>query len=89
LYDLRDLSIFRLERRRLMVTRAKIVEEIEKVPDEYLEELYRMIKGLEVNGTDAEFAEGVMARLRKIKISASPDLSIKANLYELEGEDAK
>lgn len=72
-----------------MVTRAKIVEEIEKVPDEYLEELYRMIKGLEVNGTDAESAEGVMARLRKIRISASPDLSIKANLYEVEGEDAK
>lgn len=72
-----------------MVTRAKIVEEIEKVPDEYLEELYSMIKALEANGTDAASAEDVMARLRKIRISASLDLSIKANLYELEGEDGK
>lgn len=72
-----------------MVTRAKIVEELEKVPDEYLEELYRMIKSLEANGTNAESAEGVMARLRKIRISASSDLSIKANLYEVEGEDVK
>jgi hypothetical protein len=65
----------------MMVTRAKIVEEIEKVPDEYLDELYRMIKALETNGTDAESADGVMARLRKIRISASTELSTKANLY--------
>jgi hypothetical protein len=62
-----------------MVTREKLVEEIEKIPDEHLEELYRMIKSLEVNGTDAESGESVMARLRKIRISASPDFSIKAN----------
>lgn len=64
-----------------MVTREKLVEEIEKVPDEHLEELYRMIKTLEVNGTDAVSGESVMARLREIRISASPDFSIKANLY--------
>lgn len=68
-----------------MVTRKELVEEIEQVPDEYLEKLYRMIKSLEVNETDAESGSRVMARLRKIRISASPDLSMKANLYELEG----
>lgn len=72
-----------------MVTREKLVEEIERIPDEHLEELYRMIKSLEVNGTPTESGESVMARLRKISISASPDFSLKANLYDLEGEDAK
>lgn len=63
-----------------MATREEIIGELEKVPEEDLEQLYRMIKALEVEGTDAECVEGVMARLRKIRISAAPDLSIKANL---------
>ena len=29
-----------------MISREKIVEEIQKVPDERLEELYKVIKGL-------------------------------------------
>ena len=31
-----------------MISREKIIEEIEKVPDEYLDELYRIIKDFEV-----------------------------------------
>jgi hypothetical protein len=72
-----------------MVTREKVIEELEKMPDEHLEELLRIIKSLETNGTREEAGESVMTRLRNIKISASPDLSMRANLYDLEGEDAK
>ncbi|HXU35528.1 MAG TPA: hypothetical protein VN937_04140 [Blastocatellia bacterium] len=72
-----------------MITREKIIEELNKMPDEHLEDLYKVIKSLETNGTREEAGETVMAKLRKIKISASPDLSIRAKLYDLEGEDAE
>lgn len=72
-----------------MVTREKVIEELEKTPDEHLDEVYRVIKTLETNGTREEAGETVMSQLRKVKISASPDLSMRARLYDLEGEDAK
>lgn len=72
-----------------MVTREKVIEELEKMPDEHLDEVYRVIKTLETNGTSEDTGESVMSQLRKIKISASPDLSMRAKLYDLEGEDAK
>ena len=64
-----------------MTTRERIVEEIEKVPDEHLEELYKIIKDFEVK-KESESGKSVMTRLRQIRISASPDFSIKANLYD-------
>lgn len=72
-----------------MITREKLIEELKKMPDKHLEDLYKVIKSLETNGTREEAGETVMAKLRKIKISASPDLSIRAKLYDLEGEDAE
>lgn len=72
-----------------MITREKLAEEIKKVPDERLEELYRAIKDLEQEKGPAEAGQSVMARLRDIKISASPDFSIEATLYRPEQEDAK
>ena len=72
-----------------MISREKIIEEIEKVPDEYLDELYRIIKDFEVKKENEQSSENVMAQLRKIKISASSDFSTKANLYDLEAENAK
>ena len=72
-----------------MISREKIIEEIEKVPDKYLDELYRIIKDFEVKKENEQPGESVMAQLRKIKISASPDFSTKANLYDLEAENAK
>lgn len=72
-----------------MVTREKVIEELEKMSDEHLDEVYRVIKTLETNGTREEAGETVMSQLRKVKISASPDLSMRARLYDLEGEDAK
>lgn len=72
-----------------MVTREKIIQELEKMPDEHLEELYKVIKSLETNGTRGAGGETVMAKLRNITISASPDLSIRAKLYDLEDQDAE
>ncbi len=72
-----------------MISREKIIEEIGKVPDEHLDELYRIIKDFEVKKEDGESTESVMARLRRIRISASPDFSTKASLYDVEAEDVK
>lgn len=66
-----------------MVTREKIIEELEKMADEHLDEVYKVIKSLGANGTPEGAGKTVMARLRNIKISASPDLSIRAKLYAL------
>ena len=65
-----------------MISREKIIEEIQKVPDELLDELYQVIRNLEVKKEDPE--PSVMARLRQIRISASGDFSSKASLYDLE-----
>lgn len=72
-----------------MISREKIIEEIEKIPDEQLDDLYRIIKDFEATKQNGQSGESVMARLRKIKISASPDFSIKAALYDTEAENAK
>jgi hypothetical protein len=64
-----------------MVTREDVVAEIQKVPDEHLDELYRVIKNYEDNGEQPDAGESVMARLRQMRISASPDFSTNANLY--------
>jgi hypothetical protein len=69
-----------------MVTREDIVAEIQRVPDEHLEQVYTMLKKFEKNGEQAKDSN-VMAKLRAIRISASPDLSTRANLYELEKHD--
>lgn len=72
-----------------MVTREDIVAEIQKVPEKHLEELYRIVKEFEVKGEKEDGADqSVMARLRQIKISASPDFSIKAKLYDIEEKNA-
>jgi len=71
-----------------MVTREDVVAEIQRVPERHLDEIYRIIKNYEDNGEQADAGESVMARLRQIRISASPDFSTKANLYDLEEQDA-
>jgi len=70
-----------------MVTREDIVAEIQRVPDEYLDEVHSMLKKYEKNGEQAADVN-VMASLRAIKISASSDLS-RASLYELEKYDGE
>lgn len=63
-----------------MVTREKILAEIDKVPDERLDELYRVIREFEGEGKQGASNLSAMARLREIKISASPDFAITARL---------
>ena len=72
-----------------MVTREDIVAELQKVPEEHLDELYRIIKRYEETSEEDGMNQNVMAQLRQIKISASPDFSIKANLYDLEAKNAQ
>ncbi len=70
-----------------MVTREEIVAEIRKVPEKYLEELYKVVKDFEERSEESS-NQNVMAALRQIKISASPEFSVKANLYDREKSDA-
>jgi hypothetical protein len=74
----------------LMVTKEDVIAEIQKIPEKHLEELYRIIKDFEVNNNEEEKSnQSVMAKLRQVKISASPDFSTKANLYDLEENNAQ
>ncbi len=72
-----------------MVTREDVIAEIQKVPEKHLGELYRIVKQYEKASVEDDASQSVMAKLRQIKISASPDFSIKANLHDLEESDAK
>lgn len=72
-----------------MVSREDIFAEIQRVPDERLDEVYSLLKKYEQNGEDSAADVNVMAALREIKISASADLSIRANLHGLETPDAE
>lgn len=72
-----------------MITREEIVAEIQKIPEQHLEELFRIIKDFEVKTEEKNTEESVMAKLRQIKISASPDFSVKANLYTIEEKNAE
>ena len=72
-----------------MVTREDIVAEIQRVPEKHLDEIYQILKDYEENGQRDAADLSVMASLRAIKISASPDLSTKANLYDLEKQDGE
>ena len=72
-----------------MITREDVVAEIKRVPEKHLDELYRIIKNYEENGQQPDAGESVMARLRQIKISAPPDFSTRADLYDPEKYDGE
>jgi propanediol dehydratase small subunit len=72
-----------------MVTREKIVAEIERVPDERLEELYEVIREFEAEKKQGDSKLSAMARLRQIRISATSDFSTKAVLYDVERKNAE
>jgi hypothetical protein len=69
-----------------MVTREQILVEVRKMPDKYLDELYQVIKDFESRPRTESSNEDVMAKLREIKISASPDFSTRADLYDADGD---
>jgi hypothetical protein len=72
------LDIFGSEGCKQMVTREKIAAEIENVPDDRLDELYRIIKDLEPRRDNDGSDLSTMARLRRIRINAPPDFSTRA-----------
>ena len=72
-----------------MVTREDLIAGIKRVPEKHLDELYRIIKNYEENGEQPDASESVMARLRQIRISASPDFSTRADLYDPEKQDGE
>jgi Zn-dependent M16 (insulinase) family peptidase len=67
-----------------MVNRELIKSEIEKIPEERLQELYQVVKGFSNTDTKKN-GETLMSKLRKIKIDAPPDFSKNIDLY-LNGE---
>jgi hypothetical protein len=69
----------------MMISREKIIDEIKKIPEQYLLELYQMIKDFEIN-REIDKQSGLMSKLRKIKISAAEDFSQTADIHT-PGED--
>jgi hypothetical protein len=67
-----------------MITKEVVKSEIEKVPPERLEELYRVVKSFTQPGPSAP-KKSFMARLREIEIDGPEDLAANIDLY-LSGE---
>ncbi len=57
-----------------IITKEDIKQEIDKVPDEKLESLYKYVKNLTEDKPKKQSKESFMAKMRKIKINAQPDL---------------
>ncbi len=67
-----------------MVTKDEIKTEIEKVPDERLDELYRVVKTFtQDDSSDAK--ESFLMRLSRIKLDGPEDFAANFDLY-LNGE---
>lgn len=64
-----------------MITRETIINKIQKMPEPYLGELYKIIKDFEANRQMAKPNQSLMAKLRNIKISAPSDFSQTTDLY--------
>ncbi|MGB7208651.1 MAG: hypothetical protein WBD27_08325 [Pyrinomonadaceae bacterium] len=67
------------------VTKEAVKREIDNVPVEKLNVLYKYIKDLSRVKPKKKNKESLMANLRKIKIEAPPDFSRNIDLY-LNGE---
>ncbi len=71
-----------------MSTREAIINEIQKIPEAFLEDLYKIIKDFET-GKKVEQKQSLMSKLRSIKIEAPEDFSQTVDLYPREGNNAK
>ncbi len=67
-----------------MVSREIIKSEVEKVPDERLDELYRVVKTFSQDKS-SDVKEGFLMRLSRIQIQGPEDFSTNFDLY-LNGE---
>lgn len=73
----------------MMVTREEIMAVIQKVPEKHLDELFKLIKNYEGRDeAEAQVNHSALAQLREIKISAAPNFSTKATLYNVEEQNA-
>jgi hypothetical protein len=71
-------------RRAVMVSRETIKSEVEKVPEERLEELYRVVKTFSQEKS-SDGKQSLMAKLRSIQIEGPEDFAANLDLY-LNGE---
>jgi len=67
-----------------MVTKEIIKSEIERVPEERLEELYEVVKNYSATGTNNN-GDTLFSKLKKISIDGPEDFSENLDLY-LSGE---
>jgi hypothetical protein len=67
-----------------MATREEIISEVEKVPEERLDELYRVVRTFSQENS-ADGKQSLMAKLRNIQIEGPEDFAANLDLY-LNGE---
>lgn len=67
-----------------MTTREEIKSEVEKVPEERLDELYRVVRTFSQEKS-TEGKQSLLARLRNIQIEGPEDFAANLDLY-LNGE---
>ena len=72
-----------------MISREKIAEEIEKVPNENLDELYQVIKEFGKQSTNGDANGNVVAKLRSITISGPSDFSTTAEIFNSDDKNAR
>ena len=68
-----------------MATREEIKSEIEKVPEERLAELYKIVRDFTKSKPLSSTKPTLMSKLKRIRISGPPDFSENIDLY-LTGE---
>lgn len=68
-----------------MVTKEAIKSAVERVPEERLAELYRVVEAFAEAGKPSSSKPSLMSKLRNVRISAPPDYSENIDLY-LAGE---
>lgn len=66
-----------LARGEIMNIREEIVEKIQRIPENRLPELYKMVEQL----VEKKPKEGLLKRLQKIKIDGPPDFAENFDLY--------
>ncbi|MDQ3633876.1 MAG: hypothetical protein M3405_05110 [Acidobacteriota bacterium] len=64
-----------------MTIREKLVEKVQNLPEESLSKVYEFVENIE----ETDETEGLLKRLRKIKIQGPKDFSRNIDLY-LSGE---
>jgi len=63
-----------------MITREKIIDKIQKIPESYLLEIYEFIKRFETSKKKNKSNLSLMSKLRHIKISAPANFSQTADI---------